>query len=124
MIANLLNSFDGSRICLAENEALDKLLIATVSKEPGKRDAVTEQLIRDHLTFIATERAKIQTALNERFPQFAALSKLIPISLKDTQGLLADDEALIVFDFDRQSYAWVITRTNADWTEIRLRQTT
>jgi CHAT domain-containing protein len=40
--------------------------------------------------------------------------------MKDTQSLLADDEALIVFDFDAESYAWVVTRTNADWVPLKV----
>jgi hypothetical protein len=34
--------------------------------------------------------------------------------------LLADDEALVDFDFDARSYAWVITRTSADWAELKI----
>jgi CHAT domain-containing protein len=34
--------------------------------------------------------------------------------------LLADDEALVIFDFDAQSYAWVVTRTDAGWTELKV----
>ena len=34
--------------------------------------------------------------------------------------MLADDEALVVFDFDAKSYAWVITRTSAEWVELNV----
>jgi hypothetical protein len=37
--------------------------------------------------------------LNERFPNYVALSRPQPLSLEETQALLADDEALLVFDF-------------------------
>jgi CHAT domain-containing protein len=40
--------------------------------------------------------------------------------LQETQRLLADDEALLVFDFDAKSYAWIITRTDADWKELKI----
>jgi tetratricopeptide (TPR) repeat protein len=103
-----------------ENEGLDKLLIAAIAKEPSKRDLPTEQRIRDRLKSIATERAEIETSLNQRFPSFAALSKPAPVSVKDTQALLADDEALVAFDFDDKSYAWVITRTGADWIGLKI----
>ena len=49
-----------------------------------------------------------------------ALSKPQPVSLPETQALLADDEALLVFDFDAKSYAWIITRTDADWKELKI----
>ena len=34
--------------------------------------------------------------------------------------MLADDEALVVFDLDIKSYAWVITKTDANWTELKV----
>jgi CHAT domain-containing protein len=40
--------------------------------------------------------------------------------LQETQALLADDEALLVFDFDANSYAWIITKNNADWAELKV----
>jgi CHAT domain-containing protein len=95
-------------------------LLNAVSKEPSKRNAATEQQIRDRLTSIATERAAIQTSLNQQFPDFSALSKPAPTSVIDTQALLGDDEALVVFDFDPKSYAWVITQTDADWIALKI----
>jgi hypothetical protein len=56
----------------------------------------------------------------ERFPEYVALSKPQPVSLAETQGLIADDEALLVFEFDTKSYAWIITRDGADWTELKI----
>jgi len=34
--------------------------------------------------------------------------------------LLADDEALLVFDFDAKSYAWIVTHDGAEWTELKI----
>jgi CHAT domain-containing protein len=104
----------------AENAILDKILIEAVSKEPNKRDAATEQRIRNRLKSIAAERTEIGTTFNQRFPDVAALSRPAPISVKETQKLLGDDEALITFDFDSKSYAWVITRQSADWVELQV----
>src|SRR5262249_39135791 len=63
---------------------------------------------------------KLQQAFNERFPEYVALSKPQPVSLAETQALLADDEALLAFDFDTRSYAWIITKDNADWAELNV----
>jgi CHAT domain-containing protein/Tfp pilus assembly protein PilF len=104
----------------AENLSLDKILIDAVSKESNKRTPVTEQHIRDRLKSIATERTEIGTYLIQRFPQFATLWRPSPLSVKETQKLLGDDEALVVFDFDSESYAWGITRQHADWVELKL----
>ena len=104
----------------SENERLDKLIVEAVSKEPSKRDDTTEQQIRDRLQAITSEREQIRTALNERFPDFAALSKPAPLSIQETQALLADDEALIIFDFDERSYGGVITRSSANGGAINI----
>ena len=97
----------------SENERLDKLIVEAVSKEPFKRDATTEQQIRDRLQAITSEREQIRTSLKQRFPEFAALFNPAPLSIRETQALLADDEALIIFDFDEHSYGGVITRSTA-----------
>jgi CHAT domain-containing protein len=104
----------------AETERLDKLLIGAVSKEPGKRDVAKEQQIRDRMTSVAAERAQIRTLLIQRFPDYTALSKPQPLTVEQTQAMLADDEALVDLDFDAKSYAWVITRTSAEWVELNV----
>ena len=98
---------------------LDKAIIAAVSNEPSKRDAAAEQRIRDRIAAVAKERADLQTVFTREFPDYAALSKPQPLTVKDIQALLADDEALIVVDLDaKKSYVWAITRSAADWKEL------
>jgi CHAT domain-containing protein/Tfp pilus assembly protein PilF len=104
----------------AEAGGLDKILIAAVSKPPPERNASTEDQIRKRIDEIKSERDKLQDVFNQRFPNYVALSKPQPLSVEQTQALLADDEALVVFDFDAKSYAWVITRTDAGWTKLKV----
>jgi CHAT domain-containing protein/Tfp pilus assembly protein PilF len=104
----------------SESERLDKSLIEAVSREPSKRIAAEEEQKKARLQLIVTERTQIQATLVQRFPDFATLSKPQPISVEDTQKLLADDEALVVLDFADSSYAWVITRTSSDWIDLRV----
>ena len=47
----------------AEADALDKTIIAAVSKEPSQRDAAAEQRIRDRIAAIAKERDDISKTL-------------------------------------------------------------
>jgi CHAT domain-containing protein len=57
-----------------------------------------------------------------------ALAKPEPLTLEETQKLLSEDEAVVAFGIlrhrfkgllgDTRSYAWVVTRTRADWVEI------
>jgi tetratricopeptide (TPR) repeat protein len=110
----------GEQDLSVESAKLDHLLITAISKEPGKRDPTNEQRLRYRLTSIAAERAGIQTRLNDQFQEFAALSKPVPTSMDHTQSLLENDEVLVFVDVDTNSYAWVITRTNADWIELKV----
>jgi CHAT domain-containing protein/Tfp pilus assembly protein PilF len=102
----------------AEADRLDKNIIAAVSKPPVERNATAEGKIRKRLNEIKTERDGLQDIFNRRFPDYTALSKPPPLSIKETQALLADDEALIVFDFDVTSYAWVISTDQAEWKQL------
>jgi CHAT domain-containing protein/Tfp pilus assembly protein PilF len=104
----------------AEAERLDKLIIAAVSKPPNQRHAAAETQIRNRIEEITSEREKLQNIFNQRFPDYLALSKPQPLSVEQTQALLADNEALVAFDFDARSYVWVITKTNTDWVELKV----
>ena len=104
-----------------EAEKLDKAIIAAVSAEPSRRDAAREQRIRDRIAAIAKERSDLQATLTREFPDYAALSKPQPLTLKDIQALLADDEAVVIVNLgpkDYKSYVWAVTRSAADWKEF------
>jgi CHAT domain-containing protein/tetratricopeptide (TPR) repeat protein len=103
----------------AENEKTDKSLIAAVSKAPSERNQNAEDQLRKRLAEIKVESDKIQSVLSQKFPDYVALSKPQPLTLQDTQKLLADDEAVLAFDIgEKNSYAWVVTRIEGFWTEI------
>jgi CHAT domain-containing protein/tetratricopeptide (TPR) repeat protein len=99
---------------------LDKSIIAAVSAEPSRRDGAKERRIRDRIAVIGKERDDLQAVFMRDFPDYAALSKPQPLTLKDIQALLTDDEALVIIDLkpkDAKSYVWAITRSVADWKE-------
>jgi CHAT domain-containing protein/Flp pilus assembly protein TadD len=103
----------------AEGVKVDKAIIAAVSKAPNERNQAAENQFRKRLAEIRTERDQIHSVLSQKFPDYVALSKPQPLTLQDTQKLLADDEAVVAFDIgDKHSYAWVVTRTEGFWTEI------
>jgi CHAT domain-containing protein/Tfp pilus assembly protein PilF len=104
----------------SEADSLDKAVAAFVSKPPAQRSAATEDAIRQRIEAVKAEREKLSQIFNQRFPDYVTLSKPQPLSLQETQALLAHDEALLVFDFDAKSYAWIITRDDADWTELKI----
>ena len=69
---------------------------------------------------IKSERDKLQDVFNQRFPDYVALSKPQPLTIEQTQALLADDEALVTIDLDKKSYVWVITKDRAEWKELAI----
>lgn len=103
----------------AEAEALDKAIIAAVSKQSAQRDLVAEQRSRTRIAAIANERSGLQKTLAVEFPDYASLSNPLPLAVKDIQPLLAADEAMVLYSVvDRQSYVIAITREGVDWKEI------
>ena len=106
----------------AENERLDKALLAALSKPPSQRDANREAATRKRLEEIADARAGLGSILADRFPDYVALSKPLPLSVSDVSALLADDEALVLIDLGKQkidaSYVWVVDRSSAVWKTV------
>jgi CHAT domain-containing protein/tetratricopeptide (TPR) repeat protein len=104
----------------AEAGKLDKAIIAAVSAEPSRRDVTKEQRIRGRIAAIAKERDDLQAIFTRDFPEYAALSKPQPLTVKEIQALLADDEAIAIVELgpkDAKTYVWAITRSVADWKE-------
>ena len=54
--------------------------------------------MRERIDKIKSERDKLQEVFNQRYPDYVALSKPQPLSIEQTQALLADDEALVAID--------------------------
>jgi CHAT domain-containing protein len=103
---------------VAEADKLDKASLAAASQEPSKRDAAAEQRIKDRSAAVAKERSDLQNVFAKEFPDYVALSKPQPLSVKDIQKLLDDDEAVIIVDLGDKSYVWVVTKNRANWTEL------
>ncbi|MBR0726110.1 CHAT domain-containing tetratricopeptide repeat protein [Bradyrhizobium manausense] len=105
----------------AESEALDKAIIAAVSKPSAQRDVASEQRSRGRIATIADERTGLQKTLAVEFPDYASLSNPLPLTVKDVQPLLSADEAMVLHSVvDKRSYVIAITRESADWKEIPL----
>ena len=102
----------------AEADRLDKSIIAAVSKPPAERNRAMEDQTRTRIDEIKLERDKLQDVFNQQFPDYVALSKPQPLTIEETQALLADDEAVVTIDLDQKSYVWVITKDRAEWKEL------
>jgi CHAT domain-containing protein/Tfp pilus assembly protein PilF len=106
----------------AESERLEKAIIAATSSDPSKRDAASEQRIRDRLAAIGQERAGLEKTFASELPDYAALANPRPLSSNEAAALLSDDEALVIFAQagERQSFVFAITRNAFQWTSIPL----
>ncbi len=103
----------------AEAEALDKALVVAVSKERSKRDSAAEQRTKARLAAISTERPSLQKTLSAEFPDYAALSNPLPMTVKEIQSLLSGDEAMVLFAVTvKDSFVVAITREGFDWKPI------
>lgn len=103
----------------AEAEALDKALVAAVSKERSKRDVAAEQRTRARLVAISSEHSTLQKTLSTEFPEYAALSNPLPLTVKEIQSLLSGDEAMLLLTTTiKESYVIAITRERFDWKPI------
>jgi CHAT domain-containing protein/Tfp pilus assembly protein PilF len=103
---------------IVEANRVDKALIAAVSRQSEQHNQFGEVHIRARLSEIESERSQIGAILAQQFSDYVSLSRPQPLTLKETQALLRDDEAVVIIDVGHKSYAWVITKTSADWTEI------
>jgi len=102
----------------SEADALDKSIIASLSKQGSPRDAAAG---RNRLAAIAAERAGLQNTLAAEFPDYAALSNPLPLKAREIQALLSEDEAMVLFALaDKDSYVLALTRENFDWQRIPL----
>jgi CHAT domain-containing protein/Tfp pilus assembly protein PilF len=105
----------------SEAEALDKAIVAAVSKDRTKRDAAAEARAKAWLVAIAAERATLQKTLAREFPDYAVLSNPLPMTAKEIQALLSGDEAMVLFSVtEKESFAFAITREGFDWKPLPL----
>ncbi|MBR0962347.1 CHAT domain-containing protein [Bradyrhizobium japonicum] len=105
----------------AESDALDKAIIAAVSKQSAQRDVAAEQRNRARIAAIASARNGLQKTLAVEFPDYSSLSNPLPLTVMDIQPLLSADEAMVIYSIvDKQSYVVAITREGVDWKEISL----
>jgi CHAT domain-containing protein/Tfp pilus assembly protein PilF len=101
-------------------ETLEQSVIDFLSKPAAARSAAAEEEIRRTIEQVRTEREKIAQTFAQRFPRYSELTRSKRLTVAETQALLAEDEALLVFSFNPTSYAWLITRSASDWKELNI----
>lgn len=112
---------------VSEWQGKDKLVIATRSELPEKRNAGNERALSERLAAIDARLAEIDGRLAEGFPEFAALASPKPISVAEVQAQLRDNEALVLFldtarfePLPEDTFVWVVTKTSVHWVRSNL----
>jgi CHAT domain-containing protein/Tfp pilus assembly protein PilF len=112
---------------LQEFAERDKLIIAAVARSPDQRDPASEIALRSRIDEINARLDAIDQQLGAQFPGYASLAKPSPLSIAETQALLAPDEVLVQFidlqavgQIPETGFAWFITKTDAKWVRLPL----
>jgi CHAT domain-containing protein len=102
-----------------QSQALDRAIIVSVSKPAEQRDNTAESELRQQKADIEKRLVEIAAKLASDFPDYATLANPKPLSVADTQSLLASDEALVLYLLNKkQSYVWAVTRERLAWERI------
>ncbi len=65
------------------------------------------------------EIREVRAVVARSFPDYAALADPQPLAIATVQGVLRDEEALIVFLVgSTKSFVWAVTRERAEWAQI------
>jgi CHAT domain-containing protein/tetratricopeptide (TPR) repeat protein len=107
----------------AEAASLDKAIVEAIGKPPSRRDPAAERTLRDRIAAVGKERDELRKIFARDFPDYTALSRPEPLTVRDIQALLTADEALVIVDVEaKKGYVWAITKTAAEWNELALTQ--
>ena len=99
--------------------AVNESLTSSIGSVAEERNKELEQSYRERLVVIDDEIADIDTRLEAEFPEYFALTSPKPLGVEETQGLLYDNEALVMFlAGDKGTLVFVLTKDKADWTLV------
>jgi tetratricopeptide (TPR) repeat protein len=108
---------------VARRQGEDRRLLAAV----GKADAQAAEEARAAIAGLDARLAAIDQRLTAEFPEYAQLSNPTPLAIAAVQGLLRNDEVLILLlDVPRfgglpeQTLVWAVTRDAARWISVPL----
>ena len=80
-----------------EADALDKAIVAAVSRDPSKRDVASERRSQGPDCRHSRRARDLAKTLAVEFPNYAALSNPLPMTAREIQALLSGDEAMVLF---------------------------
>jgi CHAT domain-containing protein len=76
---------------------LDAVLVSAATQPAAERDAANETALRADQAAIVQQLAALDARIAREFPSYAELNNPRPVAVPELQGLLAPDEALLVY---------------------------
>lgn len=104
----------------AERQRLDASLLAAISSPRSPASDQQADALRRDIATVEARLAALATEIARDVPEFGELSQQKPLSLRDTQGLLRANEALVLY-LSRDSevtFAWIVTRSEVRWLRL------
>lgn len=99
-----------------QRKALDDALIKELGKATGERNGTLIDNLRAQSAALKQELTALDADIAKRFPEYVELTRPEPLTIGETQKLLKDDEALLVYVLaDEQSWVWVVRKNAATW---------
>lgn len=94
---------------------MDATFVSSLGGSGGSKVQASPKIVRAELTRLETEIDKTDRRLLAEYPQYYQLSSTQPVSIVETQSLIEEDEALLVYLLGaRESYIWVIRNNSLD----------
>jgi len=83
-------------------------------------DNVQEASLRQQIEALEAKSISTRRSIEQDFPKFSSAAEPTPMSVEETQTLLRDDEALVLFvPFETFLDSWVITKNTFKWASSR-----
>ncbi len=110
-LANLVRQRQDTQNRLDSDEAQ---ILGAVSQPSGKRSAPAEAALRADADNLRQRLTQLDAALAAKFPAYAELASPRPVTIAETQKLLAPNQAMLVYAVGtNESYIAAVTHDNA-----------
>lgn len=107
-----------------QRRRLDQRLLETLASTAAQRDEVATARLRIDLAAAQARLDMLDAQLHRDFPAYAELSNPRPVTLRDVQGLLQPEEALLLYAVtERATFLWVLRHDRADMHRIEIGRT-
>ncbi|MFZ0848423.1 MAG: CHAT domain-containing tetratricopeptide repeat protein, partial [Hyphomicrobiaceae bacterium] len=104
-----------------QGAAVDRALIAAVSRPAQARKFDAEAALQQQAAEITTTLKEVDTALERSFPQHTSLANPAPAPLTEIASLVGPSEALLLFVPTRDgTFLWATTAAQSRWIKVPL----